>query len=50
MWDEMAEMSLQHLKPNDFIYVSGPLGCYTKAHEDGDLRTYYKVQKPSTSF
>lgn len=50
MWDEMAEMSLQHLKPNDFIYVSGPLGCYTKAYEDGNLRTYYKVQKPSTSF
>ncbi|KAF3974535.1 hypothetical protein CMV_002143 [Castanea mollissima] len=43
MWDEMAQMSLQHVKPNDFIYVSGPLGCYTKAYEDGDLRTYYKV-------
>lgn len=44
MWNKMAEMSLQHLKPNDFIYVSGKLDCYTKAARDGQLRAYYKVE------
>lgn len=45
-------MSFEHLKPNDFIYVSGYLGSYTKAHdyEDGKFRTSYKVQKLSTLF
>lgn len=44
MWNKMAEMSLQHLKPNDFIYVSGKLDCYTKSARDGQLRAYYKVE------
>ncbi|XP_052183878.1 protein OSB1, mitochondrial-like [Diospyros lotus] len=43
MWDEMAEISMKHLKPNDYIYVSGHLGSYTKAVENGKLKTNYQV-------
>ncbi|KAK4797100.1 hypothetical protein SAY86_029426 [Trapa natans] len=43
MWDKMAEISWQHLRPNDFIYVSGQLDCYTRAAIDGQLTTFYKV-------
>ncbi|KAG6624760.1 hypothetical protein I3843_16G052000 [Carya illinoinensis] len=43
MWDEMARMSLEHLKPKDFVYVSGRLGSYTKGQEGGKLETHYKV-------
>uniref|UniRef100_A0A5B7C394 Primosome PriB/single-strand DNA-binding n=1 Tax=Davidia involucrata TaxID=16924 RepID=A0A5B7C394_DAVIN len=43
MLDEMAEISMKHLKPNDFIYVSGHLGSYTKADGNGKLVTKYKV-------
>ncbi|KAA8528571.1 hypothetical protein F0562_035926 [Nyssa sinensis] len=43
MLDEMAEVSIKHLKPNDFIYVSGHLGSYTKADVNGKLVTKYKV-------
>ncbi|CAK9178608.1 unnamed protein product [Ilex paraguariensis] len=43
MWDEMAEMSVQHLKPNDLIYVSGHLGSYAMADETEDFRMNYKV-------
>lgn len=35
MWNEMAEITVQHLKPNDLIYVSGYLGWYTKLEEYG---------------
>ncbi|KAL0360783.1 UNVERIFIED_CONTAM: protein OSB1, mitochondrial [Sesamum radiatum] len=34
-WDEMAEISVQHLKLNDLIYVSGRLGSYMKVDENG---------------
>ncbi|GAA0157207.1 DNA metabolism protein [Lithospermum erythrorhizon] len=30
MWDEMAELALEHLKPNDLVYVWGHLGSFTK--------------------
>ncbi|XP_048332537.1 protein OSB1, mitochondrial isoform X2 [Ziziphus jujuba] len=30
MWNELAELCVQHLKPNDFIYVSGRIGSYAK--------------------
>lgn len=43
MWDEMAEICIQHLKPNDHIYVSGQLKSYTKQNEDGEHGIYYKV-------
>ncbi|XP_042507211.1 protein OSB1, mitochondrial [Macadamia integrifolia] len=43
MWGKMAELSLQHLRPNDFIYVSGRLNSYTKVDLSGKLRTFYEV-------
>ncbi|KAF3446228.1 hypothetical protein FNV43_RR11407 [Rhamnella rubrinervis] len=43
MWDELAKLSFQHLKPNDFIYVSGWLGSYAREDQNGDIRTYYSV-------
>lgn len=43
MWDEMAEICIQHLKWNDLIYVSGHLASYTKKTEDGELGIYYQV-------
>ncbi|GLU04332.1 hypothetical protein SLE2022_214840 [Rubroshorea leprosula] len=43
MREEMAEMCIQHLKQNDFIYVSGHLQTYTKPVEDGKLGIYYQV-------
>lgn len=43
MWDEMAEISLKHLKPNDCVYVSGYLQLYTKIDEKENLKTSYQV-------
>ncbi|XP_057469274.1 protein OSB1, mitochondrial-like [Actinidia eriantha] len=43
MWDEMADISIKHLKPNDCIYVSGHLGSYTKVDDNGKLHTAYEV-------
>ncbi|XP_043711135.1 protein OSB1, mitochondrial-like isoform X2 [Telopea speciosissima] len=42
MRDKMAEISLQHLRPNDFIYVSGHLLSYTKVLS-GKPKTFYEV-------
>ncbi|CAI9777791.1 unnamed protein product [Fraxinus pennsylvanica] len=44
MWNEMAEISVQHLKPNDLIYVSGYLGWYTKLEEYGRCIRCHEVQ------
>ncbi|XP_062119930.1 protein OSB1, mitochondrial [Humulus lupulus] len=41
--DEMGKLCLNHLKPNDIIYVSGPLGTFTKADQNGNLSLRYKV-------
>ncbi|XP_027153862.1 protein OSB1, mitochondrial [Coffea eugenioides] len=43
MWEEMAEMAMHHLKPNDFVYVSGNLRSYVKADRNGDPRIWYEV-------
>ncbi|CDP16315.1 unnamed protein product [Coffea canephora] len=43
MWDEMAEMSMHHVKPNDFVYIWGNLGSYMKADKNGNPRMFYKV-------
>ncbi|ONI32841.1 hypothetical protein PRUPE_1G389600 [Prunus persica] len=43
MWGEMAELSFKHLKQNDFIYVSGCLGSYTKADQNGDSRLHHQL-------
>ncbi|KAK6160754.1 hypothetical protein DH2020_004135 [Rehmannia glutinosa] len=43
-WEEMAEMSVQHLKPNDFVYVSGRLGSYVKVDDNGKSVQHYEVR------
>jgi len=43
MWNSVAELALEHLKPNDFIYASGSLGSYTKPDAGGIPRLNYKV-------
>lgn len=43
MWEDMAELCIQHLKPNDCIYVSGYLRSYTKEHNNGNIILYHKV-------
>ncbi|KVH98343.1 protein OSB1, mitochondrial [Cynara cardunculus var. scolymus] len=43
MWEDMAELSIQHLKQNDCIYVSGYLGSFTKASNNGDIILRHKV-------
>ncbi|KAB1201978.1 hypothetical protein CJ030_MR8G005360 [Morella rubra] len=50
MWDEMAEMSLEHLKSDDFVYVLSRLGSFTKLQEDGKLRAYYKIRSAFRMF
>ncbi|KAF7141207.1 hypothetical protein RHSIM_Rhsim06G0033100 [Rhododendron simsii] len=42
MWDEMAEISIKHLKPGDCVYVSGHLQLHTKIDENGKLNTSYQ--------
>ncbi|GAB4842751.1 Protein osb1, mitochondrial-like [Ancistrocladus abbreviatus] len=44
MWNEMAELAIEHLRPNDFIYVSGHLGSYERAFENGNREICYKVR------
>eukprot|EP00268_Persea_americana_P061194 TRINITY_DN7703_c0_g3_i2.p1 TRINITY_DN7703_c0_g3~~TRINITY_DN7703_c0_g3_i2.p1 ORF type:complete len:289 (-),score=40.76 TRINITY_DN7703_c0_g3_i2:598-1464(-) len=43
MRGEMAEISLQHLMENDFVYVSGRLNSYTKVDSSGRDMLFYKV-------
>ncbi|KAJ8538038.1 hypothetical protein K7X08_014578 [Anisodus acutangulus] len=50
MWDEMAEVSMEHLKPKDLVYVSGHLGSYTKADENGKQRMRYEVVVKEINF
>ncbi|XP_072987781.1 protein OSB1, mitochondrial-like isoform X1 [Typha latifolia] len=43
MWNKLAEISIRYLKPNDIVYVSGPLNSYEKVDEQGDRHVFYKV-------
>nr|XP_043637090.1 protein OSB1, mitochondrial-like [Erigeron canadensis] len=43
MWDDMAELSIQHIKPNDCIYVSGYLRSSTITCDDGSTKLKNKV-------
>lgn len=43
MQDELAKICFEHLKENDFIYVSGRLLTSTMADPNGNLRLFYKV-------
>lgn len=42
-WNEMAEVSVQHLKPNDLVYVAGSLKSYMKVEDDGKPMREYEV-------
>ncbi|MQL78185.1 hypothetical protein Taro_010614 [Colocasia esculenta] len=43
MWNELAKVSLKHLKANDFIYVSGHLSSYEKVYENGQKEIMHVV-------
>lgn len=43
MWDELAQMSIIHLKPGDVIYVWGDLCFYEKTGEDGKRKIFHGV-------
>ncbi|KAE9586185.1 hypothetical protein Lal_00010127 [Lupinus albus] len=43
MWKQMAELALEHLKLNDFIYVSGCLGSFKRPHATGNFIMNYKL-------
>ncbi|KAK4390605.1 protein OSB2, chloroplastic, partial [Sesamum angolense] len=49
-WGEMAEISVQHLKLNDLIYVSGRLGSYRKVDANGKLMHKYEVVVTEINF
>ncbi|XP_061355960.1 protein OSB1, mitochondrial-like [Gastrolobium bilobum] len=50
MSDCVAEFASKHLKPNDFIYVSGCLGSYTKPDASGNLQLNYKLHVKELNF
>lgn len=43
-WCEMAKMCIQHVKPNDIIYVSGHLESYLSFDRTGNPSSSYKVR------
>ncbi|KAG5230965.1 protein OSB [Salix suchowensis] len=43
MWGEMAKMCIQHVKPNDNIYVSGHLESYFRLDRTGNPNSSYKI-------
>ncbi|KAL1539501.1 Single-strand binding protein [Salvia divinorum] len=47
---EMAQVSVQHLKPHDLVYVSGHLGSYLKLCEDGSSVRNYEVVVKEMNF
>ncbi|KAM3304831.1 protein OSB1, mitochondrial isoform X1 [Capsicum chacoense] len=50
MWDEMGEVSMEHLKPKDLIYVWGHLRSYTKIDENGKHRMRHEVDVKEINF
>ncbi|CAJ2675492.1 unnamed protein product [Trifolium pratense] len=52
MWDDVAEIAYEHLKPNHFICVSGRLESFTRADDDdsGNLRLDYKLNVKQLNF
>ncbi|XP_061960961.1 protein OSB1, mitochondrial-like [Populus nigra] len=42
-WCEMAKMCIQHVKPNDIIYVSGHLESYLSFDRTGNPSSSYKI-------
>ncbi|MBA0565886.1 hypothetical protein Golob_010741 [Gossypium lobatum] len=50
MWSEMGKICMEHVKPGDFIYVSGVLGSFSVATLDKQLIIYYQVTVTELSF
>lgn len=50
MWNGVAELASEHLKPNDFIYVSGSLASHTKLDATGSFRLNYKLEVKEFEF
>ncbi|KAK7310485.1 hypothetical protein RJT34_08038 [Clitoria ternatea] len=50
MWNSVAELAWEHLKPNDFIYVAGCLGSYSKDDARGNRRLHYKLDVKELDF
>ncbi|XP_022638283.1 uncharacterized protein LOC106763994 isoform X2 [Vigna radiata var. radiata] len=50
MRNSVAELALEHLKPNDFIYASGSLWSYTKPDAGGIPRLNYKLDVKEFKF
>lgn len=43
MWDDLAQVSLRYLKPNDSVYVSGRLSSYEKIDANGKREILHRV-------
>ncbi|EOY14592.1 Primosome PriB/single-strand DNA-binding, putative [Theobroma cacao] len=50
MWNDMGKMCVKHVKPGDFIYVSGHLVSFSKVNEDGQLVICYQVNVKELNF
>ncbi|XP_076884857.1 protein OSB1, mitochondrial-like [Bidens hawaiensis] len=50
MWGDMAEIAIQHLKLNDYIYVSGHLKSFTEASDNGRVISFPKVLVKEINF
>ncbi|KAL1170414.1 hypothetical protein V6Z11_A05G211700 [Gossypium hirsutum] len=50
MWMKMGKICMEHVKPGDFIYVSGVLGSFSVATLDKQLIIYYQVTVTELSF
>ncbi|KAJ4838267.1 hypothetical protein Tsubulata_022907 [Turnera subulata] len=43
VWHDTARMCIQHLKRDDYVYVSGPLRSYTSTDNDHNATLHYKI-------
>lgn len=50
MWGAMAEVSMEHLKWNDLVYVCGQLGSYTKTDKNGKHKMRFQVDVKEINF
>ncbi|KAL8141144.1 hypothetical protein V2J09_007165 [Rumex salicifolius] len=50
MWNEIAKVALEHVKPGDYIYVSGFLESFRKQDNSGNYISEYKVVGKELNF
>ncbi|KAL4335652.1 hypothetical protein GQ457_07G025790 [Hibiscus cannabinus] len=50
MWNELGKICVEHVKPGDFIYVSGFLGSFSAPNVDKQLIVHYKVTVKELNF